>query len=294
MIATIAFALLAAAQDPAALLERLKSKDADEVENAVTDLLKAGGAAIRPLRDAAAASADADFRKRASGTADRIETRLAAAGLAKNWGDRWYAVYISAVHVGWLQVRIEEKDGKVLVHEHLHVQPNKNTVFEVKASLTCEPNEYLTPTAITLDIASPEHTVSATAQLKDGRLVVKTGGDVKAHRVRPNLVVDLTVFPLVTLLPRTEGFEVEVLALIKPKLPAGAVLKFDKEQSVDHGGRKVKAKRFVLADGESPDKYYYVDAEGQLLRVEMTGDDSKEVEIVLADEKKAKDTDTKD
>jgi len=286
--------ILLAPQDPAGLVEKLKSKDADEIDNATVDLLKAGGTAIRPLRDAAAASQDADFRKRANGVADRIEIRLAAAGLAKNWGDRWYSVYISAVHVGWFQVKIEEKEGKLAVFEHLKLQLNKDVVFEIKATLTCEPNEYLTPTGISLDLASPENSAVATAQLKDGRLVVKTGGEVKAHKVRPNMTVDLLVFPLVTLLPKTEGFDVEILALIKPKLPVSAVIKFDKEQSVDHGGKKVKTKRFVVADGESSDKYYYVDGEGQLLRVEMTSDDNREVEIVLSDEKKAKDIDTKD
>lgn len=293
-----ALALLAGsparAQEAAALIEKLRSKDADEADNARTDLLKMGEKALQPLREAASKSEDAAFKKALGALADRLETRKAAGGLAKAWGDRWFSLFISAVHTGWVHIKMEDKDGQVLLSSEVHVQANKDTTYQVRTSVTGAADEYLTLSQVALDIASPETTVSATARVKDGRLVVKTGGEVKAHKVQSNTVVDLAVFPLVTILPRTEGYEVEIFPLIKPKLPMAAVIKHDREETIEFEGRKVKTRRFILADGESPDRFYYVDAANRLLRVQMTSDDQKDVEILLSDEKRAKDIDTKD
>jgi hypothetical protein len=295
---TAVVALLAASagygQDKAALIEKLKSKDKDESDNAREDLLKLGAAAVQPLRDAAAKSDDAGFKKSAASIADRLETRQAAAGLAKSWGDRWYSVFIQTLHVGWAHFKAEEKDGKVVVAVELRVQQNKDTVFEIRATMTCEPNEYLSLSDVALDIASPDNSVSATARVKDGRLVVKAGGETKAVKLQGNTVVDLAVFPLVTILPRTDAYEVEVLQFIKPKLPEAGLLKFEKEESIEFGGKKVKTRRFMLSTGDSKDRFYYVDAAGQLLRVHLVSGDEKDVEMMLTDEKRAKDIDTKD
>ena len=281
------------AQDIPALIEKLLSKDADEVDNAVQDLLKQGAKAVAPLREAAAKAQDPAFKKSLTGVADRLETRQAAAGLAKSWGDRWYSLYVEGVHLGWVHMKAEEKDGKIVFEDEIRAQQGKGATFQIKATLTCEPNEYLTATHLALDLATPQNTVVATAQLKDGRLVIKANGEVKAHKVRSNTVIDLAVFPLVTILPKTEGYELEVLELIKPKLPEAAVLKFDKEESIEFGDRKVKAKRVMLA-GDGKERFYWVDATGRLLRVQFSSEDQKSVDITLTDEKRAKDTDTKD
>jgi hypothetical protein len=291
--AVLAGASTGVGQDVPTLMERLLSKDADEVDNAREDLLKMGPTVIAPIRDAAAKAQDAGFRKALGAVADRLETRQAASGLAKSWDDRWYSLYVEGVHVGWVHMKAQEKEGKIILDSEIRAQMGKDTTFQIKATLTCEPNEYLTATSIVLDLATPENTVSATAQLKEGRLVVRAGGDIQAHKVRSNTVVDLAVFPLVTILPRTEGYDLEVLELIKPKLPEAAVLKFDKEESVEFGDRKVKAKRFMLA-ADGHERFYWVDGAGRLLRVQFTGEDQKAVELMLTDAKRAKDTDTRD
>ena len=64
------------AQDPAALIEKLKSSDADEADNAREDLLKLGAAAIEPVREAAAKSPDAAFKKTATAIVERRESFL--------------------------------------------------------------------------------------------------------------------------------------------------------------------------------------------------------------------------
>ncbi len=284
----------ARAQEPGALIEKLKSKDADVADNAREDLLKLGAAAIEPLRKASSESPDAAFKKTAASLADRLEIRRAAAGLAEAWGDRWYSGFIGELKVGWAHLKAEEKDGKIVLDDEIRLQQNKDTVFHIKAVLTCRPNEYLSVESLTLDLASPEHSVTATAQVKENRLVVKANGETKASKIRSNTVVDLAVFPLVTLLPKTEGYEVEVLELIKPKLPEAAVLKFDKEETIEFEERKVKTRRFMQSSGSGKDRFYYVDAAGRLLRVQLMAEDDKDVELILSDEKRAKDIDTKD
>ena len=81
---------------------------------------------------------------------------------------------------------------------------------------------------------------------------------------------------------------------IKPKLPEAAVVKFDKEETIEFENRKVKARRFSLSKGDGKDRFYYVDATNRLVRVHMTSEDDKDVEMTLSDEKRAKDIDTKD
>src|SRR6185436_10048789 len=102
LAATFLMGGLAAAQDVAGLIEKLRSKDPDVAEIAQDGLLKSGSAALAPLREAATKSEDNVFKKKAGGLADRLETRAAAAGLAAAWGDRWYAIYISALKTGWV------------------------------------------------------------------------------------------------------------------------------------------------------------------------------------------------
>ena len=291
--AALVMASRGAAQDVPTLVAKLLSKDVDEAEGAREDLLKLGPPALAPLREAERAAQDPKFKKTLAGIADRLEVRQAAPGLAKGWGDRWYSVFQESLHVGWVELKMEEKDGKLLLTGEIRAQMAKETVFQVKSTLRCEPDEYLTASSISLDLATPENTVAATAQLKEGRLVVKAGGNVTAHKVRPNTVVDLAVFPLVTILPRTEGYEIDVLELIKPKLPEAAVLKFDREESIEFGGRKVKARRFMLAS-DGKERFYWVDATGRLLRVQFSTDDQKTLELILTDEARAKDIDTKD
>lgn len=294
-LATLVFVAgsAAMAQDLPVLIEKMKSKDKDEADNARLDLLKRGVPALPTLRDAAAKAEDPAFKKALQGIVERLEIRQSAAGLAKAWGDRWYSLSVQGVHLGWAHFKAEEKDGKIVFDDEIYAQQNKDTTFRVKATLTCEPNEYLTATSIALDLATPENSVVAAATLKDGRLVVKAGGEVKAHKVQSNTVIDLSVFPLVTILPKTEGYDVEVLELIKPKLPEAALLKFDKEESIEVEERKVKARRFMLANN-GKERFYWVDAMGQLIRVTFSSDDDKDVVLQLSDEKRARDIDTKE
>lgn len=281
---------VAAAQDVAALIEKLRSKDAAEAELAEEGLLKAGGTATAPLRDAASKSPDADFKKRAGSVADRLETRGAAGSLAAKWGDRWYAIYIESLKAGWVHLKAEEKDGKIVLTDELFLQPSKEQSFSIKTSVTCEPDEYLSPLRIAMDANLPENSGSIEGKVKEGRLIVTKDGERKAHKLSRNTVVDFALMRLVTILPRTEGYSISLLELVKPKLKESATVKFDKEELIEIGGSKVKARRFVVSDGEDDDKFYWVGAAGELFKLQA----KEHIEAVLTDEKKAKDLDTKD
>ncbi len=273
---------------PAALIEKLKSADKDEAENARRDLLKAGEAALPPLRDALAKAGDGPTKKQLTVMVERLETRKAVAGAAAKWGDRWCSVFMNSLKVGWAHLKTEEKDGKILLTDEVLFQQTKDASVTVKTHVVCEKDEFLTPAEITLHVSAPDNTVDFAGQAKDGRMVVKGGGLTVAHKMRPEFMVDFAVLRLVTVLPRTEDYSFDLLELVKPQQPKPATLKFDREESIEFGGRSVKTRRFLLSDGEQ-ERLYWVDAEGRLLRMQAGA-----VDVFLSDEKSARDIDTKD
>jgi hypothetical protein len=280
---------VAAAQDVASLIETLRSKEADKVESAQTELLKVGTAALAPLREAASKSDDAAFKKNAAAVADRLETRQAAAGLAAGWGDRWYALFINNLKCGWVHLKAEDKDGKIVFTDELYLQPTKDQSMTVKIGMTCQPDEYLTPIKLSLESTGGENAGTIEAKVKEDRLIVTHSGEVKALKVKPNLVVDMALLRLVTILPRTEAYPISVLEMIKPKLKETAGVKFDREELLEYKGQKVTARRYIVADGEAEDRFYWVGAAGTLYKVQAGA-----IEATLSDETKAKDLDTKD
>lgn len=293
MIAGVSAAPL---QDPAALIEKLRSKDKDEADNARADLLQAGPKAIQPLRDAEAKAADAESRKLLGGLANRLETRQAAAGIAKAWGDRWYATYIGGLHVGWAHLKTEEKDGNLILTDELHFQFGKDTAAHLNVNLTCARDEYLGFSEVSLKMESPDRNLSVNGRVKEGRLVVKTDDKTSAVKLDGRTVPDTAFLRLVTVLPRTGELDLTILQLIgggKPRFRENSMAKFDKEESIEFEGKKVKVRRYLLTDGEADPRFYFVDAEGRLLRIQFRSDE-KDVEISLSDEKRARDIDTKD
>jgi len=280
---------VASAQDVASLIETLRSKEADKVESAQTELLKVGTAALAPLREAASKSDDAAFKRNSAAVADRLETRQAAAGLAAAWGDRWYALFINNLKCGWVHLKAEDKDGKIVFTDELFLQPTKDQSMTVKIGMTCQPDEYLTPIKLSLESTGGENAGTIEAKVKEDRLIVTHSGEVKAHKVKPNLVVDMARLRLVTILPRTEAYPISVLEMIKPKLKENAGVKFDREELVEYKGQKVTARRYIVSDGEAEDRFYWAGAAGTLYKVQAGA-----IEATLSDETKAKDLDTKD
>jgi len=157
---------VAAAQDVAALIESLRTKEADKIEVAQAGLLKAGIPALAPLREAATKSDDPAFKKHAAAVSDRLETRQAAAGLAAAWGDRWYALFINNLKCGWVHLKAEEKDGKIVFTDELFLQPAKDQSMTVKIGMTCQPDEYLTPVKLTLESTGGENAGTIEAKVK--------------------------------------------------------------------------------------------------------------------------------
>ncbi|HVR87370.1 MAG TPA: hypothetical protein VMU54_23800, partial [Planctomycetota bacterium] len=270
----------AAAQDIPSLIERLKNQEASAGVSA--ELLNAGEGAIAPLRASASTSDDAAFKKRATSIADRLDTRQAVAGLAVAWGDRWYSLFINTLKCGWVHLKSESRDGKIVFTDELFIQPNKDQSTTIKIGLTCEPNEFLTPIRMTLESAGGENAGRIEAKVKEDRLIVTQSGEMKAYKIQPNLVVDMALLRLVTILPRTPEYSIGVLELLKPKIKENVAVKFDKDELVDYKGEKVKARRYVVSDGESEDRIYWAGPAGSLYKVQAGG-----IEAALSDEKSA-------
>lgn len=280
---------VAAAQDLAGLIDKLRSTDADAAESARNELLKAGSGALAPVREAASKATEAGFKKRAGAVADRLETRQAAAGVAAAWGDRWYALFINNLKCGWVHLKSEAKEGTLAFTDELFIQPTKDQSVTIKIALTCQPDEYLTPIKLSVESTGGENSGTIEAKVKEDRLIVTHSGEIKAHKIKPNLVVDMALLRLVTILPRTEEYPVAILEMVKPKLKESAAVKFDREETVEYKGEKVQARRFIVSDGEDEDRFYWTGLAGNLYKVQAGA-----VEAVLSDEKKAKDLDTKE
>lgn len=271
-------------QDVPALIEKLKDKD--QAELAQVELLKAGEGAVAALR---AATGDAAFKKRAAAVADRLETRKGAAGLAAAWGDRWYALFINNLKCGWVHLKAESVDGKLVFTDELFLQPSKDQSMSIKIATTCVADEYLSPVKLSLESTGGDTAGTIEAKVKEDRLIVTHSGEMKAMKIKPNLVVDMALLRLVTVLPKTEEYPLSLLETVKPKVKESAAVRFDKEEQVEHLGQKVQARRYIVSDGEDDDRFYWAGAAGTLYKVQAGA-----IEAVLSDEKKAKDLDTKD
>jgi hypothetical protein len=283
---SLLLALLLNAQDPASLISRLASKDEVEAANAKTDLLALGDPARAPLREAAAKEADGPLKRTLLELADRLDARSAARSLPGKHGDLWYSVFKEALHIGWVNLKTEEKDGKLLLSDEIYVKAGGNQV-SVKAAQTCAKDEYLSLSALTLAVDTPENQVAAEGEVKADRLVIRAGGEAKAIKLRKNTVTDLAVLRLVTFLPTSDEYAIDLFQLVKVEAPTAARLKQQTEEAIEIDGRLVKAKRWLLSD-DGADRTYWVDGRGRLLKMETA-----EVRIELSDEKRAKDVDVK-
>ena len=142
---------------------------------------------------------------------------------------------------------------------------------------------------LSLESTGGDNAGTIEAKVKEDRLIVTHSGEMKAMKIKPNLVVDMALLRLVTVLPRTEEYPICVLETVKPKIKESAVVKFEKEELVEYLGQKVQSRRYIVSDGESEDRFYWAGAAGTLYKVQAGA-----IEAVLSDEKKAKDLDTKD
>lgn len=283
---SILLALLLA-QSPQDLISKLASKDDVEAANAKADLLALGDPARGPLREAATKEADGPLKRTLLELADRLDARSAAKALPGQNVDLWYSVFKDALHIGWVNLKTEEKDGKLQLTDEVFLKAGGNQI-SVKAGQTCARDEYLSLAALTLAVDTPEHQVSAEGEVKGDRLVLRANGEAKGIKVRKNTMTDLAVLRLVTFLPTSDEYAIDVIPLVgKIEGLKPSRLKRQTEEAIEIDGRLVKANRWLLSD-DGEDKTYWVDARGRLLK--MT---TAEVHIELSDEKRAKDVDVK-
>lgn len=274
--------------DAASLIEQMKSEDPDAAENARRDLLDLGPAALPKIREASAGDGSEAFKASLADVIVRLEVRRKAASLLRSESEQWFGVYEKDLKIGWVRMRTEGDDGKIRMDDTVVVRKDEEEE-KLFSLIRCRANEYLSPVEVAVDAEN----FSATSgklrvQVKGGRAVIEEDGRKKAERFPPNTVVDFAVFRLVTLLPEVKNYAVDLVDLIKRKRRPDGVLRFDRAESIEHQGRRVKTRRFVLADGETEDRVYWVDRSGKLLRAELYGT----VRLERESEDSAKDLDT--
>ncbi|MBI3829194.1 MAG: hypothetical protein HY291_06740 [Planctomycetes bacterium] len=282
----------AAEADAARLVAQLKSNDPSAAEQAAIDLLKLGAPATRLLRDAAAQSADANFKKRAGQVADQLEVRLAVSTLDRRWGDRWYSVQAKGVNVGWFHMKVEKNAATFVLSDEFVAKVDQANEMQIVSKLTAQPDEFLTPIMLTNKHEGPGASIAVELNVAAGRATMVLNGQRKEGQdagspLPARFVTDKALMRLVTLMPQTDGYPVQVfdtLMKAKPRLIENGAIKFDKEELLDYQGRQVKTRLFRFQAENFPETLYWVDAEGRLLKVQMMGG----VELLLSDEKNAK------
>jgi len=285
-----------ALQEVGPLIEKLASADPTEAEKTRDALLARGGQVIVPLRKAIAESGDGRFRRRATAIVERLEVRMAAADLSTKWGDRWYAIRAEGHNHGWLRLKLQEIDGRFLLTDEFYVGDTQSMHMRNVLSVTAKIDDFLTIEQFSwiAERKNKEESFEIRAHVSGDKMVVtrntfeKEEGEGEGEQeAPPNLTTDLAVMRLVTLLPESRGYPISVLSTFqKPKL-LHAVIRFDGHETLWHGGRRIKTRRFKMSDPETADRTYWVSEKGELLKVHLYG----KVELVLTNEKQAKDID---
>jgi pectate lyase len=280
------FAPYQIAEDTEGLIQQLTSSDPAEAERARDGLLKLGTEAIPALQDALEKSRDPALRKALPEIIERLQVRAAVQQLAAKWGERWYSSRNRGLKVGWLRLKVEEKDGLIVMSDELFFTSNgqeSRTLHTIKGRA----DEYLSPVSLSIETQRPEKPWVIEGEVRGGILRVKPTrpGEEGVARLKPNFTTEFAVMRLATLVPKTKGYEISLLEMWEKPAIQDAVLKFDQEESIDLEGESVKASRFTLSNPHSADRTYWVDGTGRLVKMRVYG----RIEFVLTDEKGAKD-----
>jgi pectate lyase len=218
---------------------------------------------------------------------ERLHVRSAAQRLAAQWGERWYSMRNRGTKVGWLRLKVDAKNGTIVMFDELFFTHNGQESRTLH-TVTCRADEYLSPVTLSLEARRPEKPWLIEGDIRGGRLVVRRtipeAADKGEVRLNPNFTTEFAVMRLATIVPKTAGYKVSLLEMWEKPAIQEAVLKFDQEEAIDFAGGKVKASRFTLSNPHSADRTYWVDESGRLIKMRVYG----RIEFVLTDEKGAK------
>jgi pectate lyase len=289
-MALLGFGLMAAArsaQDTMGFIRMLQSRDPRQVEAGRDGLLKRGPDALPTLRDALSRSKDTAFRQSLTEIIERLQARAAVRQLAARWGERWYSMRHRGVKVGWLRLKVEEKDGMIVMSDELYYTNNGQEARTLH-TITSRMDEYLSPVSLSLEVIRPDKPWTIQADVRGGVLILRSknpaSGEREGGRLKPDFTTEFAVMRLVTLIPKTKRYGISLLEMWEKPAIQEAILKFDREEPLDFEGRKVKAARFTLSNPNSADRTYWVDETGRLIKMRVYG----RIEFVLTDEKIAK------
>jgi pectate lyase len=221
--------------------------------------------------------------------AERLHVREAAKRLAGKWGgERWYTLHNKGERApGWLRLKVEEKDGLIVLDDELFLTPDGSEARHVQ-TLKCQPDEYLTPVSIYVEAKRSQKPWVIEGDVKERRLIPRRISSVaregEAARLQPNFTTDFAVMHLVTMMPKTKGYELSVLQMFEKPSIEESVLKFDREETVALEGGTVKARRYTLSNANTSDRVYWVDDSDRLVKIQVYG----RIELFLADEKRAR------
>jgi pectate lyase len=220
---------------------------------------------------------------------ERRQVREAAKQLVSKWGgERWYTLHNKGARApGWLRLSAKEKDGLIVLEDELFMTQGGSEARHLQ-TLQCQSDEYLTPVSIYVEAVRSQKPWVIEGEIKERRLIPRRISSVAregdAVRLQPNFTTDFAVMHLVTLMPKTKGYELSVLQMFEKPGIEESILKFDGEEPVSLEGGTVNARRYTLSNTNTSDRVYWVDDSDRLVKIQVYS----RVEFSLTDEKRAK------
>lgn len=212
---------------------------------------------------------------------------VAAAG--RNAGDDWYVMRNQGQKVGWMRLGTERSDSGVAMRDEIFFD-SEGQQGRFVHSMTARPDAQLTPRHFALEVLRARKPWTLEADVAAGKLTPRRQvgmpvieGSVK---IAPEFATEFSAMRLASAMVKAKDSQRKVALLgawEKPLIVRGE-LRYEREQSIDVGGRRVTAARYVLSNADTADRIYWLDSGQRLVKVQVFG----RIEFELADERTAK------
>lgn len=201
--------------------------------------------------------------------------------------DDWYVMRNQGQKVGWMRLGTANGAGSVSLQDEVFFDTEGQQGRFVH-SMTARRDAQLTPSHFALEVRRSRKPWTLDADVSGGMLtprrqlgmpVIK--GSVK---IAPEFATEFSAMRLAAGLGKGDKRKVALLGAWEKPLVVVGELRYEREESVEVGGRSVSAARYVLSNPETADRIYWLDSRQRLVKAQVFG----RIEFELADERAAK------
>ena len=201
--------------------------------------------------------------------------------------EQWYVMRNHGVKVGWMRLATERSAKRVAMNDEVFFD-SEGKQGRFVHDMTARDDIHLTPSHFALDVVRPRKPWSLDADIAAGKLTPRRQQGMPAItgsvKIAPEFATEFSAMRLAADLDQGEIRKVVLLGAWEKPLVVVGQLRYERDESVEIGGRKLAASRYVLSNAETADRIYWLDSHKRLIKVQVFG----RVEFELADEQRAK------